>query len=137
MSDRYLLDSGDYYCADCASVVRWPMRPKHDAFHARIDLMYDAIPASMTPPACAMCGGVGMHKAGCALTPTDSNDSVTAALEPPVGSVVRCEGCGNVYVHKRDGWVDTDSRMYGIPWDKLQRPSCGPLRVVYTPGSER
>ena len=75
------------------------------------------------------------------LTPPErhSKDDVTAALEsdrpqalePPVGTVVRCFGCGNVYVHKADGWVDTDNRAKGLAWDELGRPSCGPLRVIY------
>lgn len=60
-----------------------------------------------------------------------------APTEPPIGSVVRCSGCGNVYVHKADGWVNTDDRAKGLAWDELPRPSCGPLRVIYGPGDGR
>ena len=57
--------------------------------------------------------------------------------EPPVGSVVRCEGCGNVFVRKADGWVNTDDDSRGLAWVGLAAPACGPLRVIYRPGGER
>lgn len=70
-------------------------------------------------------------------TPEVLESDADIPTEPPVGSVIRCEGCGNVYVHKPHGWVDADNRAKDLAWDELQRPLCGPLRVIYRPGGER
>lgn len=70
------------------------------------------------------------------LTPPERAETYDADTEPPIGSVVRCEGCGNVYVHRPRGWLDTDSGLSHW-WDELPRPSCGPLRVIYGPGDGR
>lgn len=105
------------------------------------------------PLLCAVCGepvGVGddgpyhtriptgpdwRHAA--TLTPPERAEPYQRDTEPPVGSVVRCLGCGNVYVHKADGWVNTDDGSRGLAWEGLQRSYCGPLRVIYGPGEER
>lgn len=64
-------------------------------------------------------------------TPTEP--IVMYNYEPPVGSVARCTGCGNVYVHKDNGWVDTDDLAWGQPWSKIRTSYCGPVKVIYKP----
>ena len=68
-------------------------------------------------------------------TPPERAETYQPDTEPPAGSVVRCEGCGNVYVHKPHGWMDTDDGGRGLAWVGLAAPSCGPLRVIYTGGA--
>ena len=53
--------------------------------------------------------------------------------EPSVGAVVRCTGCGNVYIHKPHGWWNTDDGSTSPSLDGIKRRSCGPLFVIYTP----
>lgn len=47
MSDRYRRWDGESWCVQCGAVVVAGATPLHDAFHARFNLMYDAIPVSM------------------------------------------------------------------------------------------
>lgn len=114
MSDRYLLDSGDYYCVDCASVVRWPMRPKHDAFHDRIDRLAavllqrdrEEMEASEPRPNLAQMRGQGQ-------VTSDPGGFLINSAEPdpecpfPMGAKVQDEG-GNVY--KVTDWMFRESQ---------------------------
>ena len=71
-----------------------------------------------------------------AAKPVPARSGVTGdpwVVGPPRGSVVRCVGCGNVYVHKPHGWLNTDDGSTSPSLDGIKRPSCGPLRVIYTP----
>lgn len=68
------------------------------------------------------------------LTAPEPAETYQADTEPPVGSVVRCEGCGNVFVHQTCGWLDTD-RCIGTTWKAMQSGEfCDPLTVIYTGG---
>jgi hypothetical protein len=63
--------------------------------------------------------------------------------EPPIGSIIRCEGCGSRHhrVTRKDGvvpdptycWVSEDNGTFS-PWTVLNEDSsCGELVVVFTP----
>ena len=212
MSDRYTRrpSDGEQVCATCGALVSDSIM--HDAFHARFNLMYDAIPVSgesitatdwqaahdagedeeltvpFTYPGERVIATVVQWDTGFGFTVYDKDgneaasgagpllaviDMLTEGLEsyykeahdafctcdgcnerhgapvkvepssnptqtePPVGAVARCFGCGNVYVHKADGWVDSDDMRWGRAWADIARSFCGPVKVIYNPEEDK
>ena len=67
---------------------------------------------------------------------SDEESRVTQT-EPPVGAVARCFGCGNVYVHRPTGWLNTDRPWRTDSWQDIANSFCGPVKVVYTPEEDK
>lgn len=93
------------------------------------DQQYD----HLDPCDCDDCRSIVMHNYDSDLP----NEDDVRKNEPPVGAVVRCTGCGNVYIHKPHGWWNTDDGSMSPSLEGIKRPSCGPLRVIYTPEEDK